>query len=311
MTAFQQEIAVVAGDAPGRYHGELHDEWCTFAVPQGGVVTALAAQAVLTALGGSDRDGAAPLWLRTVTTVFAAPVPSGPVDVDVTILRQGRSVAQAIATVRAPDAAAGATAVMVVGAPRIGFEFTDLEMPAVPSPGECPSFRDGPPPEIELDRPRFPYWDHHVEGRSAIGHAPWEEFDPTGSERAFWYRFDESPRLPDGRLDPLALLTLADTMPGAVNERMGGGLPQWFAPSADLTVHLLADHRSDWVLAHNRAHAAGDGYASLSIELWDAEQSTLSAVGTQMMVFTFPDGPPPPELRVPRDLRAGSVDARS
>ncbi len=44
-------------------------------------------------------------------------------------------------------------------------------------------------------------------------------------------------------------LTLCDTMPGAVGERMGGGLPEWWAPSADLTVHLLGDHQSEWVLA--------------------------------------------------------------
>jgi acyl-CoA thioesterase len=84
---------------------------------------------------------------------------------------------------------------------------------------------------------------------------------------------------------------------------MGGGLPQWFAPSADLTVHLLCDHRADWVLARNRAHHAGDGYASLEVELWDPDDGTLSAVGSQMMVFTFPEGPPPPHLRVPRDHR--------
>jgi acyl-CoA thioesterase len=84
---------------------------------------------------------------------------------------------------------------------------------------------------------------------------------------------------------------------------MGGGLPDWYAPSADLTIHLLGDHRADWVLARNRAHHAGDGYASLEVELWDADTRTLVAFATQMMIFTFPDGPPPPELRVPKDLR--------
>jgi acyl-CoA thioesterase len=297
VTAFQQETAVEAGPEPGRFRGELHDEWCTFAVPQGGVVTAVAARAALAAV---DVAG---LELRSITTVFAAPVPSGPIEVDVTVLRRGRSMAQAVATVRAVDAAAGATSVVVLGASRIGFEFTDLVLPDVPGPDDCPSFRDGPPPELDEAHPSFAYWEHHVEGRAAVGHAPWEVFDPTTSERAFWYRFDEPPRLADGRLDPLALLTLCDTMPGAVNERMGGGLPQWFAPSADLTVHVVGEHRADWVLARNRARHAGDGYASLEVELWDAERGTLSAVGTQMMIFTFPEGPPPAHLRVPRDLR--------
>lgn len=297
MTAFQEETAVERGDAPGRYRGELHDEWCTMAVPQGGVVTAVAARAVLDVL-----DDPA-LSLRSITTVFAAPVPSGPIEIDVEVLRRGRSMAQALASVHAPGASTGATALTVVGAPRDGFEFTDLAPPEVPSPDECPSFRDGPPPEIDAPGPRFAYWDHHVEGRAAAGHAPWEEWDPTGSERAFWYRFDAPPWVDGGTLDPLALLTLCDTMPGAVSERMGGGLPPWFAPSADLTVHLVGCHRSEWVLARNRARHASDGYASLEVELWDAEQGTLSAVGSQMMVFQFPEGAPPPHLRVPRDLR--------
>jgi acyl-CoA thioesterase len=305
MTAFQQETAVRPTGAPGRYRGELHDEWCTFAVPQGGVVAAVAARAALTDLDAPD------LSLRSITTVFAAPVPSGPIDVDVSILRRGRSMAQAVVTVREPDAAAGATSVIVLGAPRIGFEFTDLTMPEIPPPDECPSFRDGPPPELSDERRRFAFWEHHVEGRAGMGHPPWEEFHSTSSEGAFWYRFEQTPRLADGRLDPLALLPLSDTMPGSVNERMGGGLPVWFAPSADLTVHLLGEHRADWVLARNRARHAGDGYASLQVELWDAEQGTLSAIATQMMVFTFPEGPPPPELRIPRDQRDARDAART
>jgi acyl-CoA thioesterase len=176
-------------------------------------------------------------------------------------------------------------------------------MPEAPPPEESNSFREPPPEIIEEFGPLRAYWAHHVEGRAAVGHAPWEDFEPTTSERAFWYRFDDHPHLEDGQLDPLALLTLCDTMPGSVGERMGGGLPEWWAPSADLTVHLLGEHRAEWVLARTRAHHAGDGYASVQVELWDAEAGTLSAYGTQMMLFTFPDGPPPPELRVPRDLR--------
>jgi acyl-CoA thioesterase len=197
--------------------------------------------------------------------------------------------------------AAGTTSVAVFGAPRIGFEFTDLVLPDVPAPDDCPSFRDGPPPGVEDTS--FAYWDTHVEGRAALGHPSWEEFESSTSERAYWYRFDETPRLEDGRLDPLALLSLCDTMPGAVGERMGGDSPDWFAPSADLTVHLLGDHRAEWVLARNRARHSGDGYASIDIELWDADAGTLSAYATQIMIYTFPDGPPPPELRIPRDLR--------
>jgi hypothetical protein len=45
---------------------------------------------------------------------------------------------------------------------------------------------------------------------------------------------------------------------------------------------------SDWALAVNRAHHAGDGYASVSMEMWDMHvaQPTLVAYATQVMFFT-------------------------
>ena len=68
-------------------------------------------------------------------------------------------------------------------------------------------------------------------------------------------------------------------------------------PSADLTVHVLGESRSEWVLAHLRAHRAGEGYASGELALWDPEAG-LVAFATQVMIFTFPE-PLAPELLVP------------
>ncbi len=109
-----------------------------------------------------------------------------------------------------------------------------------------------------------------------------------------WYRFEEPPFRHDGTLDPLALVVLADTMPGAVGEMVGPGPRAWFAPSIDLTVHLLDVCRSSWVLAHNRARQAGDGYASADMALWDygehgSDQPRLVAYATQLFLFSFVD----------------------
>jgi acyl-CoA thioesterase len=235
--------------------------------------------------------------LRSVTTVFAAQVPAGPVDIDVTVLRRGRSVSQLSAMARAPGAEAGHATIAVFGRPRAGFSFTDSVAPVVPPPEECPSFRDPLPDGIEGDM-HMNFWDH-IEGRPASGHPPWEEYVPTSSERSAWYRFDEPPMLDDGRLDPLAVLTMCDTMPGAVSERMGRRDQRYLPPSCDLTVHLLDDAHTEWVLAVNRARYAGDGYASTEMEIWDASCTHLVAYATQQMFFVFPDGPPPPEERVP------------
>jgi acyl-CoA thioesterase len=298
VTPFAKQTTLVAEPAtPGRYRVDVDPRWNCPVVPQGGMMVALAAKAMAVELDAPDQR------LRSITTVFAGQVPSGPVTIDVRVLRRGRSISQAMADVRAPGADAGHATVAVFGRSRAGFEFTDIRMPEVPPPHECPSFRDPLPPEAgDFERrPPFPFWEN-VEGRPALGHPPWDEYLPSSSECAAWYRFDEPPMLADGTLDPFAVVALCDLMPSSVGERMGPGQPQWLPPSADLTVHLLAEARSEWLLAHLRARRASDGYASLELAAWD-QTGQLVAHAVQIMFLTFPDGPPTPEQRVPFDQR--------
>jgi acyl-CoA thioesterase len=290
-TAFGLQTTVEADPGrAGRYRAVVSDEWNAPVLPHGGIITALALRAMAVELNAPDEV------LRSLTTVFAAQVPPGPVDIDVTVLRRGRTMSQATATVRSTGAHSGHSAVAVFGVGRAGFEFTEITAPVVAPPEQCPSFRD-PLPEGVTGFPPATFWDR-VESRVAVGHAPWDDWEPSSSERVYWYRFDDPPVQDDGALDPLAVVTLCDTMPGAVGERMGPGLPMWFGPSADLTVHVLGRATSPWLLAHNRARHAGDGYASVETALWDPAQG-LVAYATQMMFFSFPDGPPPPERRRP------------
>jgi hypothetical protein len=304
---FAAQTTLSADDTvPGRYHVEVGSDWNCPAVPQGGIMSALAARAMeleLAAGAGGNGDGAAHQALRSLTTVYAAPVPHGPVTVDVAVLRRGRSMSQLSATVRvAGDADVGHTSLGVFGRDRVGFRFTDVTRPDVPSVDECPSFRDPPPDGAEVGDP-FKFWEL-LEGRPALGHPPWEDYVPTGSDTATWQRFDEPPRRPDGSLDPLMLVSMADTMPSSVSERMGRIDTFWYPPSADLTVHLLAAPQSEWILCHKRARWAGDGYASIEMALWDADPAVgLLAHACQVMFVVFPEGAPPPDLLVPVDQR--------
>jgi acyl-CoA thioesterase len=289
-SVFSQQMTVERDSHPGRYCVELSPIWNCPVVPHGGLATAVAMSAAAAELDRPDQP------LRSVTTVFASQVHPGPVEIDVTVLRRGKSMSQVTTTMRNPGADSGHTHVAVFGRVRPGFEFTGAVRPTVPPPDECPSFRD-PPPDGWERKVVMSFWDY-MEGRAALGHAPWEEYIPETAERAAWYRFDESPMLDDGRLDPLALVTMCDTMPGAVSERMGRPEVMFMPPSADLTVHVLGEARSEWILAHNRARLAGDGYASVDITLWS--DGDLVAYGTQMMLFVFPEGPPSDEQRRPR-----------
>lgn len=283
---FSRQMDLVADpDHPGRYLVDIDAGWNCPIVPHGGLVTALAARAMALELDEPAQR------LRSVTVVFADQVPAGPVTIDVTVLRRGRSMSQATATVRGVGQEAGHTSVAVFGAVRPGFVFTDLPVPAfLPLPLECPSFREPPPEGVERTF-EFNFWEH-VEGRPASGHAFWDDWVPTTSEVTRWYRLDERPVLTDGTLDPLALVMLCDTMPSAVGERMGPDLPQWLPPSCDLTVHLFGTTEAEWVFVRNQARWAGEGYASVDLEIWDPEAKDLLAYGTQVMFLRFLDGPP-------------------
>lgn len=273
---------------PGRYDAVIDEAWNLRPLPQGGVVTALALRAMADELGEPAQR------LRTLHTSFVAQVASGPVEIEVELLRRGRSMSHLRAEVRNPGAARGHLTTGIFGTSRKGFDFTDLAPPSdVADPDDCPSFRD-PAPDDELAFEPMPFWADLVEGRPVLGHAPWDDYVPDRAERVAWYRFDDPPFLDDGTIDPLGLVVLADTMPGAVGEKLGPQPGNWFAPSVDLTVHLFDECRSPWVLGHNRARHAGDGYASADMALWDygpdfRSEPRLVAYATQLFLFTFLD----------------------
>lgn len=267
---------------PGRFAACISEPWVLAVVPQGGIVAALALRAMAETLGDATQRP------RSMTAVFAAQVAQGPVEIDVAVVRRGRSMSQLTATVRNPGAEAGLTAVAAFGASRKGFSFTDLAKPAVDGPEGLRSFRDPLPEGVEFEfaRPPMPFWEQIVEARPVIGRAPWEPFEDGPAECATWYRLDHPPVLSDGRLDPAALVVQADMMPSAVGQKVGPQPELWFGPSVDLTVHLLDDVEPGWLLAHNRARHAGDGYASVDMALW-TQDGRLVAYATQLMFFAF------------------------
>ena len=283
--SFRDDV-VVQPVGEGRYEARLEEWWNLRPLPQGGVVSALALRAMADVLGDPEQR------LRTLHTTFVGQVAHGDLEIEVDLLRRGRSMSHLRASVQNVGATSGHVTTAVFGRPRWGFTFEDAAPPEVEPPEACPSFRDPPPP----DWPRWdpmPFWEQLIEGRAAMGHAPWEDYEPETSDNAMWYRFDDPPFLDDGTLDPLALVVMADTMPGAVGEKIGRSEHSWFGPSVDLTVHLLAPCRSEWVLAHNRARHAGDGYASAEMTLWDmgGDQPRQVAYATQVVFFTRFDPP--------------------
>jgi acyl-CoA thioesterase len=280
------DLEPVPGE-PGAFTTTISPSWQLAVVPQGGFVAAIAIRAMERVLDHPEQT------LRTMTAMFAGQVAMGSVVVEVQVLRRGRSMSQVTATVHNEGAEAGLTVVAAFGASRRGFEFTELSMPAVPGPEGLRSFRDPLPEGIdfEWDRPPMAFWEEVVESRPAIGRAPWEPFEEGPAEAALWYRLDDPPLGPEGRLDVAGPIVLCDTMPGSVGQKLGPEAGPWFAPSVDYTLHVFGAATPGWLLAHQRARHAGDGYASIDQALWDPHDGAgpprLVAYATQVMLFSF------------------------
>lgn len=126
-----------------------------------------------------------------------------------------------------------------------------------------------------------------METRAAVGHAPWESFEPAAADRAMWFRFDEQPIGEDGMPDPLALVVFADLMPGAAGEKI-----------RRLTAAVVRTERRPHIPPVRPVPAgvgagaqpgsqADDGYSSAEMSLWDGDR--LVAYATQIFFFTFLD----------------------
>lgn len=261
--------------APGWYTAELSDAW-DFRTPSGGALMTVAMRAMQEELA----DPA--LRPLSANTHFCSPVPAGPLEIRVEVLRHGGAAAQVRAqlsstTMPGPGLEVSATFARA----RDGVDVLDTAPPAVPPPAECPSF-DEAPIIAGRERPRF---FTNLESRLAQGHMWWGTDWPAGPARiARWFRYLVPQRLADGRLDPLAIPPIADTMPPALIQKLGPGHQPFFAPSLDLTVHFLEDTTAEWLLIAVHVPRARAGYATADAEIWD-DGGRLIATATQMMLL--------------------------
>jgi acyl-CoA thioesterase len=261
--------------APGWYTGRGSDAW-SFLTPSGGVLmsTALAAMRA--------EVGEAGFRLRSATTLFLSPVPAGPLEIRVEVLRRGNAAVQL-------RAALSSTA-----APGPGLEVSatfarDREGPDV-RPFSLPGSAGRPEahaPFLDVTHEGTPAFFRRFDTRLVVGRRWWAKDFVPGGEAVFgrWYRYLVTPRDAGGRLDPLALPPIADTMPPALFMQLERGLVrELLAPSLDLTVHFLEDTDREWVYVHARSRRALHGYATADVELWD-EDGRLLAVGAQTMML--------------------------
>ncbi len=260
---------------PGRYHGIIPEAW-KIRYAFGGVTMGVSMRAMQTHLDRPD------LSLITANTVFSSPIPCGPITIDVTVLRSGRTAAQVGCDLRVTgeDQIALRTH-SVFGSPQsLTKSFVDIEFPSdVKPPDECP-----PPMPPSEDNPWKPMNFHEQnEWRPAMPHffdrTTWK---PGPARFASWTRLLNEPRLEDGTYDPIALAIPGDSIGSAIGAKFGPTDEAWMTLSLEIGLRIVSVPiaKPAWVLQEITAWQSSDGYVTGPSRLWDAEGNLL-AIATQ------------------------------
>jgi acyl-CoA thioesterase len=254
--------------APGWYTASLPDHW-SFKTPSGGVLMSVALAAMRAELADPE------LRATSANTLFCSPVPAGPLEVRVEVLRRSGSAAQlraALSSTALPGPGLEVSATFTRERP--GPDVIDVDPPEVP----------GPEASRVVDETAVPFF-RNFESKLALGHS-WRERGWTAGPARYarWLRYLVPPLDAAGFVDPIAVPPIADLMPPSLRQKLGPDHQELHAPSLDLTVHWLERSRSPWWLAASHCRRARGGTATADIEIWDPDRR-LVAVATQTMML--------------------------
>jgi acyl-CoA thioesterase len=239
---------------------ELPASWLQGRTIFGGIVGALLQRAMM-ALAPADREP------RSLQVAFVAPVVPGRVDLDVQILRSGRSVSHLSAQLMQGDGVR-ATAFGTFGVARTGRLRVDgLAAPPAPRPADVP-----PIPA----HPHLPAFVHHFDVRYTSTRIPFTGVP--GRDLGGWCRPEGT-----GEIDAAALAAITDAWPGSV-------LPNLSAPAPASTVSWTIDFAPGlqpaaadaWWQYEAHTEVAGDGYALSRAYVWD-ESGRLTVASRQVL----------------------------
>ena len=270
------DVVPVDGVA-GRYRVDIPEAW-RVVYAFGGVTMATAIRAVVHAVDRPD------LSLVSADATFCQAVPCGPVAVDVEVLRQGRTAAQAVARLWSLDpndpfpggpARSDLVVSCVLGRrePESPYRLQGAVAPDVGGPEDYaprPAVVDNPFADIPYHR--------QTDWRLAEGRLHWGQVDvPPGEPQASsWFRFNRSPVGPDGCWVPGIVAVPGDVLGPAVGAGIGTQHGFFLILSLQIGMRFVDEVRTEWILQHTRAQTASDGYASGTAELWDQDRRLVA-----------------------------------
>ena len=247
---FANATAVVAngGDGSGRYSAKIHSGWDIGGNANGGYLMAIAGRAM------SEAVGRPPLSL---TAHYLSPGPAGPCEIDVDVVRTGRRLATARATMT------------VEGKPILELLGTFGEQ--VPDDG--PTFRREEPLDVmpfencTPMRPAAASGGPALMDRLACRLCPedggFRRGEPTGDPTMRgWFAF-----VAEEPVDAIGLLLAADAFPPPI---FNSDIPMAWVPTIELTVHVRGNPAPGPLRVAFRCRFIHDGLLDEEGEIWDS-----------------------------------------
>ena len=272
MTAFATTLATLQSveKTPERtcYRALVDDSWSNFRTVFGGMQQALALAAMRQTLGLPEAE----MPLRSLQTNFIAPVDFGELEIDVAVLRQGKSVAQLEARILQGEQVA-CSYMACFGRARE----SQIDVVAPEYPQHIKAFTDSEPFPWKGDaRPGFL---QHYEQRLGLGAFPVSA--KAADEQGIYVRFRE-----DVVVDELALMSLTDVIPSPTLARFETFKP---ASSMNSLVEFFPIERplavGEPVLHHVYLRKARDGYASHDAYIWTPHGELIAYSHQTAVIF--------------------------
>jgi acyl-CoA thioesterase len=250
--SFSEDTAVTRVDG-GSFAAELHERWSSLVGIHGGYTAAIVVNAITAAVDDPSRA------LRSFSTQFASVPRPGPVDVEVTVERTGKSMTTTSArllqegkVLQVAHAASSTT--------RPGLAYDDYVRPRDADPGDTPRFsssggvRHFQNADVRLD-PDLVLFGGSTEARVAAWLRPLEG-EPISTA---W------------------LVTMCDLLPPAVFSRTSGPVA---AATIEYVVHLATDQPSvppgEYVYLSCRSPLSNEGFAVEDATMWAPDGRVLA-----------------------------------
>jgi acyl-CoA thioesterase len=249
--SFAADTAVVRVGA-GRFTAELHERWSSLIGIHGGYTAAIVVNAMTAVIDDPSRA------LRSFATQFASIPRPGPVDIEVTVERAGRSMTTTTARLR-QDGQVLQVAHAASSTPRPGLTYDDPLRPRGADPGDLPRFAPGDVghfrnADVRLDPDVVPF---------GGGGESWV---------AAWLR-----PLDDELIDVAWVVAMCDVLPPAVFSRTSGPVK---AATIEYVVHLATGQPSvpagDHVYLSCRSPLSTEGFAVEDATMWAPDGRVLA-----------------------------------